>query len=133
MRRAILFAMTAATALALSAGTFIGLSSAAEAAKPQLVVNQPTLVDNGDCIATVTWSGVKGGKALDIETRLLDHEGQPVVGETQTYTVRQGDGQLQIDYGPAPRWATDSSLIFEATFVSRDGDVFVSAAGTCVP
>jgi hypothetical protein len=125
MRRAILFLVTA------SALAVVTLSTA-EAAKPALIIESVSLTDTGNCVATVTWSGLKGGKALDIETSLLDHERQPVVGATQTYTVRQGAGQLQIDYGPAPIWATDTSLIFEATFVTREGDVLASAPGTCV-
>jgi hypothetical protein len=111
---------------------FIGLTRTAEAAKPQLVVDTPTLVDNGDCVATATWSGLKGGKQLEIRTRLANSDGTSVVGATQTYTVRQGDGQLVINYGTLP-FGTDTSLVFEGTFVTRDGNVFVSAAGTCVP
>jgi hypothetical protein len=131
MRRAILFAMTAATAVVLSTGMFIGLSRTAEAAKPQFVFESVSLVDEGDCVATLTWSGLKGGKPLEIMTNLRQKSGGgSVQGATQTYTVRQGDGQLVIHYGAVPN-ATDSSLTFEATFVMQGDDVFVSASGSC--
>jgi hypothetical protein len=125
MRRAILFLITAA-ALAVVA------LSPAEAAKPQLVVESISLTDTDDCVATVTWTGLKGGKALDIRTRLAYDEGTSVIGATETFTVRQGVGQLVVNYGTVP-FATDTSLNFEATFETRDGDVTASAHGTCVP
>ena len=127
MPRAILLLITAAALAVVTLST-------AEAAKPALVVESVFLTDTGNCVATVTWSGLKGGKSLDIATNLREVTGGgSVPGATQTYTVRQGAGMLQIDYGPAPQWATDTRLIFEATFVTRDGNVFASAAGTCVP
>jgi hypothetical protein len=127
MRRTILFALAAATAFALAAGTFTS-----EAAKRSLSVSTVSLVDGGDCVGTVTWTGLKGGKALDIRTRLAYDDGTSVIGATETFTVRQGVGQLVVNYGTVP-FATDTSLNFEATFETRDGDVTVSAHGTCVP
>jgi hypothetical protein len=118
----------AATVLSLSAGPL--LSGPVEGAKPALVVGALTLLDAGDCMGTATWSGLHGGKALYIKTRLAYDDGTSVVFATEIHKVRQGEGELVVDYGSDVQ-ASSTSLKFEVTFMTQNGDVVRSTYGTC--
>jgi hypothetical protein len=95
MLRVSVLAALAAAVFALSAWTLEGRNSSVEAGKPALVVGQATFTD---CMGTVNWSGLKGGKTLWIRTWLVYDSGNPVVGTNQSIAVRQGAGRFERDF-----------------------------------
>jgi hypothetical protein len=100
MLRSALIVTAAAAVFALSAGMlFGGGSHGAEAAKPQLVPGTATISSDasGNCVVTVTWSGLHGGKPMWVNTQLMDGSTQPK-GGTASIKVRSGDGQVVVVY-----------------------------------
>ena len=102
LRRALIVAAAVAV-FALSAGMLFGRSDGVEAAKPQLVVDGASISGdgNGNCIVTVTWHGLHGGKPMWVNTRLTSR-GQNVPDTGASTKVRSGDGQLQVVYEGVP-------------------------------
>ena len=131
MRRVLLVVSVVAAWAALSAGTLTGGSGVAEA-KPELVYGDTTFdVDGaGNCIATVTWSGVKGGKLLLVQWII---RGGPDPQPSGQEGVKQGDLQATINLGPVSLIPTGRSL--ELVFLDRREGFILSPddepIGTC--
>jgi hypothetical protein len=100
MRRLSLLVVVAASVLALSAGTLAGRTDRVEGAKPALEnVNTTLEVVDGNCVATVTWSGLKGGKVLHVTTWLADPDHSMFPASFSTREARQGDGRIVVNLG----------------------------------
>ncbi|HEU0075098.1 MAG TPA: hypothetical protein VFS30_13930 [Dehalococcoidia bacterium] len=82
-----------------SAGTLDGWSRSAEAGKPELVIGDISITDTENCIVAVNWSGLKGGRELEVVTRLLDASGDPLSGSTKNRLARYDVGQVVFDFG----------------------------------
>jgi hypothetical protein len=94
-----LMAAAAVVAIALSTGTLLGSFDEAEAGKPELSIDGILVTDDPDCVVTVNWSGLKGGRMLEVGTRLQDASGDPIDDATKSTTARYDAGQVVEDFG----------------------------------
>jgi hypothetical protein len=91
-----LFGLVMLLAIA-SVGTLDGWSRSAEAGKPELLIDQTTLInDQGDCWLLIEWSGLPGGRQMHINTQLMTTGGNVLLKQA---AVRQDEGQLLLNYG----------------------------------
>jgi hypothetical protein len=96
-----LMAAAAVVAIAISTGTLLGGFDEAEAGKPELVIGDISITDDPDCVVTVNWSGLKGGRDLGIGTRLLDESMDTIDNGTIATTARYDAGQIVHNHGDA--------------------------------
>jgi len=82
-----------------SAGTLDGWSRSAEAGKPELVIGDISITDTENCIVTVNWSGLKGGRQLEVGTKLVNASVGNIDGGLKSTTARYDAGQVVVDYG----------------------------------
>ena len=99
-----LMAAAAVVAIALSTGTLLGSFDKAEAGKPELIIGDVSVsMESGNCVLSVDWSGVRGGKKMWVTTRLNDDEkGSAIFGTTVQNEVRQDEGHLEVVYPATP-------------------------------
>jgi hypothetical protein len=121
--------VVAATVFALSAGMPLGRSGVAEAGKPALVIEAGSLTDSGDCVGVVNWSGLPGGRHMNITVSLTDSQGGNVWGSFRSETVRQDAGQLTIDFGSQTGDAAEMNVTFMDNRFNQLGVTVVK--GTC--